>query len=286
MLQLFRKTQVPFYINAFNLPSSYTGLHKFGNHEWGFILNNPASRVKAPKTTKKEACYFKVEQTEYILFLIEKEPIKYKPMITLSIYGGMREGDLNALTWSDIDFTNGIITINKSLQHLAGEGTSIKSTKTENTRVISVPAAVIDLLKEYKKWQNEERFKLGNLWKDSDNIFTARDGGFIYPSPISKWFLKFIRRTNEDIKNVFTIKADDKHLYLLPEVNFHGLRHTSAALLINQGVDISTVSKRLGHARASTTMDIYSHSLLKAETEASTKLDNLFNKKVQNTKQG
>lgn len=58
-------------------------------------------------------------------------------------------------------------------------------------------------------------------------------------------------------------------------------RHTSATLLINQGVDISTVSKRLGHARTSTTMDIYSHSLLKADVEASNKLDNLFNKKLQ-----
>jgi integrase len=79
---------------------------------------------------------------------------------------------------------------------------------------------------------------------------------------------------------------EDKHLFLLQEVNFHGLRHTSATLLINQGVDISRVSKRLGHARTSTAMDIYSHSLLKADTEASTKLDILFNKKAQNTKQG
>lgn len=254
--------------------------------KWGFILNNPSLRVTPPKVTKKEARHFNIEQTEYILYLIKNEPIKYKTMITLSIYGGMREGELTALTWDDIDFDDCTIKINKSLQHLPDKGTFVKATKTENTRIISIPATVIDLLKEYKKWQNQERLHMGSLWQDSNNIFTAVDGGFIFPSTVSKWFLKFIRKHNESIKNHPTIKEEHKSMYLLPEVNFHGLRHTSATLLINQGVDISTVSKRLGHARTSTTMDIYSHSLLKADIEASNKLDNLFNKKSKNKKQG
>lgn len=253
--------------------------------QWGFILNNPASRVKAPKIPKKEARHFNVEQTKYIFNLLEIEPIKYKTMIYLALYVGMRAGELAALTWSDIDFDKCVIRIDKSLQHLSGKGTFVKSTKTENTRMVSVPVTVIDLLIEYKNWQNEERLKLGDLWKDSDNIFTALDGGFIFPSTISSWFLKFLRKHNASIIYDPSIKESDKHQYLLPEVNFHGLRHTSATLLINQGVDISTVSKRLGHAKTSTTMDIYSHSLQKADFEASDKLDNLFNKKTHNRKQ-
>lgn len=83
-----------------------------------------------------------------------------------------------------------------------------------------------------------------------------------------------------------TIAEDDKSKYLLEEINFHGLRHTSASILINQGIDVTTVSKRLGHARTSTTTDIYSHSLKKADTEASKKLENLFNKPKKNKKQG
>ncbi len=117
-------------------------------------------------------------------------------------------------------------------------------------------------------------------------IFTAENGDYIFPSTISKWFLKFIRKHNKAITNDNSILEDDKRNYMLREVNFHGLRHTSATLLINQNTDISTVSKRLGHARTSTTMDIYSHALQKADQTASDKLDNLFNKKVQNKKQG
>lgn len=254
--------------------------------QWGFILNNPALRVKAPKVEKKEARHYNIEETDYILKLLENEPIKYRAMINLAIFGGMRQGELTALTWSDIDLKKGIVNIDKSLQHLPGKDTFVKSTKTENSRVISVPTSVITLLNEYKVWQNGEKAKLGDLWnKECNNIFTAIDGNPIFPSTISKWFLKFIRDHNEAIKNDASIPKEEKSKYLIREVNFHGLRHTSATLLINQNVDVSTVSKRLGHARTSTTMDIYSHSLQKADTEAADKLENLFKNNRQNKKE-
>lgn len=254
--------------------------------QWGFILNNPALRVKAPKVAKKEARHYNIEEVDSILNLIEKEPIKYRTMVVLAIYGGMREGELTALTWNDIDFDRCLIRIDKSLQHLPGKETFVKSTKTENVRVISIPSSAIELLKEYKKWQNTEKLKLGSLWNTTDCLFTGVNGGHIFPSTISKWFLKFIRKHNKDIMSDDTIKEEDKNLYLIREVNFHGLRHTSATLLINQNVDVSTVSKRLGHARTSTTMDIYSHSLQKSDMAAADKLENLFNKNTQNKKQG
>lgn len=256
--------------------------------QWGFLLNNPASRVKAPKAEKKEARHFDIGQTEYILSLIDSEPIKYKTMITNAIYGGMREGELGALTWDDIDFDNYIIDIDKSIQYLKGKGIFVKSTKTEDTRKISVPKSVITLLKEYKVWQNGEKAKLGDLWQeqDMDFIFTARDGKPMFPSTISKWFLKFIRKHNDKVMNDDNIKKEDKELYLLDEVNFHGLRHTSATILISLGVPITTVSERLGHKRVSTTTDIYSHSLKTADKAAAEKLDDLFNKKDKNIKQG
>lgn len=254
--------------------------------QWGFVLDNPALRVRAPKVTKKEARHFNIEETEYILHLLEAEPLKYRVMITLSIYGGMRQGELTALTWDDIDFNSHIIKINKSLQHLPDKGTFVKETKTETSRVISVPSSVIALLREYKLWQNGEKQKLGELWYDSKALFTAIDGKPIFPSTISKWFLKFIRRNNKAILDDESIPKEDKPKYILPEVNFHGLRHTSATILINQNVDVSTVSKRLGHARTSTTMDIYSHSLQKSDMAAADKLEDLFNKNTQNKKQG
>jgi integrase len=256
--------------------------------QWGFIMTNPASRVKSPKVERKEAKHYEIEQAQYILELIENEPIKYKAMTTLAIYGGMRMGELAALEWSDVNFDNCILRINKSLQHLPGKGTFVKSTKNETSnRIISLPNSVINMLREYKVWQNGEKATLGDLWNDDyTNIFTTNSGEPIFPTTISKWFLKFIRRHNEAIMKDSSISDDDKNKYLLEEINFHGLRHTSASLLINQGVDITTVSKRLGHARTSTTTDIYSHSLKKADSEAANTLENLFTKKTPNEKQG
>lgn len=251
--------------------------------QWQFLLNNPALRLKAPKVEKKEAKHFDIDQTEYILSLIEKEPIKYRTMIVLAIYGGMRMGELAALQWDDVDFNNCLLKINKSLQHLKEKGTFVKSTKNETSnRIISLPGSAINLLREYKVWQNGEKAKLGDLWnEDYNNIFTSHNGKPMFPSTISKWFNKFIKCHNEAILNDATIPKEAKEKYLLDNVNFHGLRHTSATILINQGVDVTTVSKRLGHARPSTTTDIYSHSLKKADTEAANKLENLFNKSSQ-----
>lgn len=143
-------------------------------------------------------------------------------------------------------------------------------------------------MKKYKLSQDECKLKLGDLWnKEEAYIFTTFNGKPIFPSTPSKWFTKFVNKHNETIENDSTIPKDEKSKYLLKDVTFHGLRHTNATVLINQNVDIATVSKRLGHSKISTTTDIYTHALLKSDRAASNCLDDLFNKKnIQTQKQG
>lgn len=255
--------------------------------QWQFILNNPALRVKPPKVERKEARHFDVDQVEYILELMKNEPIKYKAMVYLSIYGGMRSGELNGLEWSDLDFDNAVLRIQKSSQYIPGKGTFTKSTKNESSeRLITLPNTVISVLREYKLWQNGIKADLDDLWVSSDRIFTKLNGEPIFPQTLGKWFSNFIKRHNNKILNDNTIPKKDKEKYLLDTVNFHGLRHTSASLLIGEGVDLAAVSKRLGHAEPSTTLKIYTHALQRADKEAANKLENLFTKKKENKKQG
>lgn len=225
---------------------------------------------------------------QYLLELLEEAPVKYKTMIYLALFGGMRLGELAGLEWSDIDFDNKILKISKASQYLPGEGTFGKDTKNYSSRrIISLPDTVITLIKKHILLQNGEKAKLGDLWDDGCNrIFTARNGTPMFPSTPSKWFNKFIKEANKRIQDDDSIKKEDKHLYLLDVVNFHGLRHTNASLLIGEGVDVVTVSKRLGHSKTSTTTDIYAHSLKKTDIEASNKLENMFNKNQANKKQG
>lgn len=254
--------------------------------QWQFILNNPASRVKPPKVERREAKHFEVDQVEYILQLIEDEPIKYKAMVYLCIYGGMRAGELNGLEWSNLDFDNQVLRIRQASQYLPDRGIFTKSTKNESSeRLISLPNTVIAILRQYKLWQNGIKADLDNLWIDSDRIFTKRNGEPIFPQTMGKWFSNFIKRHNDKILNDNTIPKEDKEKYLLDNVNFHGLRHTSASLLIAEGMDVATVSKRLGHAEPSTTLKIYTHALQRADKEAANRLENLFNKHKEVKKQ-
>ncbi|MHC1719111.1 MAG: tyrosine-type recombinase/integrase [Clostridiaceae bacterium] len=256
--------------------------------QWQFILNNTATRVKPPKFEKKEAAHLDIAQTGYIFQLINKEHIKYKAVLYLCIFGGMRAGELNALEWKDVNWNDNSISINKASQYLPGKGTFTKNPKNESSeRLISLPPEVIAILKEYKFWQDGVKADMGNLWIETDRIFTKYNGEAIFPQSIGRWFSDFIKKHNESIMNNADIPSEEKKNYLLDKVTLHGLRHTSATLMISQKVDIATVSKRLGHANISTTLNIYTHALKELDKTASDKLGNLLLKSDQDTlKQG
>lgn len=239
--------------------------------QWQVIFSNPAERLKAPKVEKKEASHYEEETVEALLDLLEKEPIKYKTMTFLTVLLGLRRGELCGLEWTNIDLEDKKITICKSSQYIpknvSNGGLKTKKPKNETSeRVIAIPELIIDILKEYKIWQNEEKLKCGDLWskewEKNPRLFVQWNGKPIFPDTITKWFQSFRNKNN------------------LPDLTVHGLRHTNATLLIGQGVDVRTISNRLGHARTSTTTDIYSHALKRPDKEVAEKLDKLFNKKI------
>jgi integrase len=230
--------------------------------QWQCLLINPATRVKSPKVEKGEATHFEEDMTAYMLSLLDDEPLKYKTMVYLAVYSGSRLGEVAGLEWSDVDFEKNLLQVCRASQYIPGKGIFTKGPKNESSkRIIAMPPLVMDILKQYKIWQNEERLKCGDLWEDHNRLFTKWDGKPIFPTTPSTWFLAFRRKHN------------------LPDVKFHGLRHTNASLLIGQGVDVQTVAKRLGHTKATTTTSIYSHFLKRPDQEAADKLQNLFNKK-------
>lgn len=229
--------------------------------QWQCLISNPAERVKPPKVDKKEAAHFEEDMTEYMLSLLDDEPLKYKTMVYVAVYSGSRLGEVSGLEWSDVDFEKNLLQVCRASQYIPGKGIFTKGPKNESSkRIIAMPALVMDLLKQYKAWQNEERLICGDCWEDHNRLFTKWDGKPVFPTTPSTWFLGFRRKHN------------------LPDVKFHGLRHTNASLLIGQGVDVQTVATRLGHTKATTTTSIYSHFLKRPDQEAADKLQNLFKK--------
>lgn len=229
---------------------------------WQLIVANPAERVQPPKARKPKRRSYDDEQTKILLEnleLLPSEDTNYKVAIILTVFTGVRLGELMGLEWQDVDFKNGIISINRSSQYLADMGVFTKVPKTESSiREIAIPEFIISLLEEYKLWYEEQKSIYGELWMNSDRLFVQADGKPMHPSTISKWFVKYVGQIG------------------LPVINFHGLRHTNASLLVAQNIDIAVISARLGHAQISTTLDFYVHPLLSHNRKAGYALENLL----------
>ena len=183
----------------------------------------------------------------------------YKVAIILTVFTGVRLGELMGLDWENIDFKNKEITVNKSSQYLASTGVYTKPPKTPSSfRHISIPDSVIEILEEYKLWYDGQKELCGEFWEESNRLFIQDNGKPMHPDTVSKWFVKFVQKIG------------------LPYLNFHGIRHTNATLLISQNVDVAVVAARLGHAQISTTFNFYVHPLASHNRSAGIVLQNLL----------
>ncbi len=226
---------------------------------WQVIPSNPAIRVKPPKVERTEANYLDEKQTAELLALLGGESIQHRTIIKLFIYSGLRRGELCGLEWKDVNFENQKITVCRSSQYISGKGVITKSTKTETSdRTIKLPTQIFKVLEEYRAWQLEQRHKMGDLWVDTDRLFTQPDGKSINPDSVTGYFRKFIAKTD------------------LPNITIHSLRHTNISLQIAAGIPLRTVSYRAGHASTAVTGIVYSHVIRSSEEMAAEVLDDLL----------
>lgn len=234
--------------------------------EWKVIKSNPVASVKKPKVTSKEIVPYDEQEVSLLLRALEKEPFHWRMMITLALTTGMRRGELLGLEWKHIDWKTGVIDVSQTLvQALKGE-IIVKEPKTKNSqRKVSLPGSVMEELREYYAHRVKERYKLKDAWNGKDRegrewnfIFSHADGTPFHHERPYLWFRQFIQKNK------------------LRYIRFHDLRHTSATLLINQGVHAKIISERLGHGNITTTMNIYGHALRSADQAAADKFDSLF----------
>lgn len=190
---------------------------------------------------------------------------QFKLFYIMAAFSGCRRGELIALDWPDVDFSAGTIRISKSASKTS-DGIIIKETKTSSgIRTINMPDSVMEAARKWKIHQKEMRLVLGSAWMGENNVFCQLNGSRMYPDTVTAKFKDILRNYNAQCA-----PADR-----LPDISLHGLRHTSASVLINQHTDIATVSKRLGHSRTSVTLDIYTHAIQEADKAAAELLDSI-----------
>ncbi|NTZ20957.1 site-specific integrase [Paenibacillus sp. JMULE4] len=229
--------------------------------EWRVIQDNPAAEVKKPKVAHKEIIPYDEAEIRAMLQALQKEPYHWRMMITLALTSGMRRGELLGLEFRHIDWKTGVIDVQQSVSiSLKGE-VIVKEPKTKNSkRKIALPPSVLEELRDYYTYRVKERNKIGDAWQGGEHffVFAHADGKAFHHERPYLWFRQFIK------KNGFRY------------IRFHDLRHTSATLLINQGVHAKLISERLGHGSITTTMNIYGHALRSADQAAADKFENLF----------
>lgn len=234
--------------------------------EWKLIKSNPVEGVKRPKATNKKADVYDEQEVAQLFQLLQKEPLHARMLITLALTTGLRRGELLGLQWDDVDLENGVIHVNHTLTYTKERGYELKRPKTESSiRTVSLPPSVVKELKAYKLVKMKERMMAGDLWEGGEYffVFSSWNGKPFYPTAPGTWWRRFIKRSG------------------LRYIRFHDLRHTSATLLINQGVHAKIISERLGHSDIRITMNIYGHALRSADQEAAKKFDMILMPKEQ-----
>lgn len=229
--------------------------------KWGIVPENPCRKVDPPKVNRHQIDCLNDKEAAIFVEGLETEPLEDRAMFTLALFTGMRRGELLGLEWPDVDFETAVISIRRTSQYGGAKlGTYTDDTKTEQSkRSIRITPSIVDLLKKYKAEQAAHRLRLGDMWNsdwfEHPRLFTNQDGKPMSPSTPLNRLKKLLDRLG------------------LRQVSLHSLRHTSATLLIQQGVNVRTVSSRLGHSQTSTTMNIYAHQLQSADAAAAEALE-------------
>ena len=218
----------------------------------GMLCDNPCCRVRIKQGEKKEKQIYTIEEMNELFRLMRGQPLKYRLFFTLAVCSGFRRGELLGLEWKDIDWENCLISVRRTSNYSADKGIYTDTTKTEKSkRTLKFPQPVMDMLREYKAEQDNQRERLGSKWQDYDRLFVKWDGRPMNNNTPYFWLGEFCE------KNSFPFR------------DIHSFRHFNASVMIFKGIDVVSVSASLGHSTPATTTTIYCHEFQKANAMAS-----------------
>lgn len=225
---------------------------------WGLVARNVSDLVDAPRMHRKEMLVLNHEQAR--TFLSAAQDDRLQALYVTALTTGMREGELLALRWRDVDLEAGHVQVRNTLQKLPGQPPVIAPVKTDySRRKITLATTTVEVLRSHRARQLEERLAMGPAWEDWELVFCTTVGTPLNGKNLLQRGLRPILK-----------RAD------LPPLRVHDLRHTCATLLLLQGVHPKIVSEMLGHSSVAITLQVYSHVLPDMQKQATEAMDRLF----------
>ncbi|MGI8638328.1 MAG: site-specific integrase [Pyrinomonadaceae bacterium] len=205
-----------------------------------------------------------LSQDEVISFLDALQGERFATMFSFALATGARPEEYLGLQWKDIDFEKGTAIIRRALiTHCKGGGWHFSEPKTKQSRrTIPLPVSTVKELRNHRRQQLEAKLKLGTAWNDFDLVFASEIGTPLNPGNVTRAFKKALK--NAEIRT---------------SIRLYDLRHTTATLLLQAGVNPKIVSERLGHSTIVLTLDVYSHVLPSMQKDATEQLEGMIFRK-------
>jgi len=232
------------------------------NHavKMGFLVRNVAEAVEPPHPGHKDMVTLAAKDIPRFLRSARETP--YYTLYCVTLFTGMRLGELLGLRWSDVDLNLASLSVVQALYKRCGVCKMIEPKSAHSRRQIALSPSLVLLLHQYKAKQEVERILLGKPLNDSDLVFAHTDGSPLDPGTVTHTFTNVLCKAG------------------LPHIRFHDLRHTHATLMLKAGVHPKVVQERLGHASISITLDTYSHVLPGLQEAAAQRFEGLVDKEA------
>lgn len=216
----------------------------------GLIKEQVGEKIKRPKLTERVIECFSINEQKKIEQAVLQSKKPYMLGILVALYTGLRVGELIAVEWTDIDFENRLLSVNKTCHYgkdSSGVYTRIVETpKTDSSiRIVPLPKQLMPLLKEYKR-------------QSKAALLISNNGGAVSVRTYQRNFEVLLKTLD------------------IPHRGFHALRHTFATRAIECGMDVKTLSEILGHKSSTITLNRYAHSLLTHKKDMMDKLGKLL----------
>lgn len=221
--------------------------------EIGYIRFNPARACKLPRVEKAEI--HPLDEREIAAFMEAVKGHPFEAVYLATLFTGMRESEVLGLTWDNVNFESGTLTISRQLQRIDGEY-RFTTPKNGKTRRITPAPFVLDVLRKQRKRQAEWQLRAGTAWQNESNlVFTNEIGRNLSAQTVYLQFKKAAAAIGR------------------PDARFHDLRHSYAVAALESGDDVKTVQENLGHHTAAFTLDVYGHVTEKMKAESAARME-------------
>jgi integrase len=224
--------------------------------QWGVVSRNVASMVDAPRVKAREVEILTPAQIQAVLDTLRGKSLY--PIVATALGTGLRRSELLALRWQDVDLDSAMLRVERALEQTKRGGLVFRQPKTRHgKRSVSLPPSTVTVLREHRVTQLEQRLTLG-LGKAPANalVFATWDGSTRSPNALTKEWSLAMQRAGLT-------------------ATLHSLRHTHASTLIASGLDVLTISRRLGHGSPAITLGVYGH-LFKPDDRAAAIMEAAF----------